>query len=66
MAFNPHEPAQPVWKAPMRLIAILAVLLCVAVLAGAFPPELAVLGIPYTVVVAMVAASAFVYILSRD
>ena len=50
----------------MHLIAILAVLLCVAVLAGAFPPELAVLGIPYTVVVAMVAASAFVYILSRD
>ena len=53
-------------KAPMRLITVLAVSLCVAVLAGVFPPELAVLGIPYTIVVAMAAASAFVYVLSRN
>ncbi|MCB1423415.1 MAG: hypothetical protein KDJ69_13310 [Nitratireductor sp.] len=50
----------------MRLITVLAVSLCVAVLAGVFPPELAVLGIPYTIVVAMAAASAFVYVLSRN
>jgi len=50
----------------MRLITVLAVSLCVAVLAGVFPPELAVFGVPYTIVVAMVAASAFVYVLSRN
>lgn len=50
----------------MRLITILAVSLCVAVLAGVFPPDLAVFGVPYTVVVALVAATGFVYVLSRD
>ena len=53
-------------EGPMRLITILAVSLCVAVLAGVFPPDLAFFGVPYTVVVALVAASGFVYVLSRD
>lgn len=53
-------------EGPMRLITILAVSLCVAVLAGVFPPDLAVFGVPYTVVVALVAATGFVYVLSRD
>jgi len=50
----------------MYLIAILAVSLCVAILAGVFPPGLLLFGIPYTIVVALVAASGFVYVLSRD
>lgn len=70
MAFNPTgRRGRKTWpgeQAPMRLITVLAVSLCVAVLAGVFPPELAVLGVPYTIVVAMAAASAFVYVLSRN
>ncbi|WP_156892486.1 hypothetical protein [Salaquimonas pukyongi] len=50
----------------MRLIAVFAVLLCIGVLAGVFPPGLAVFGVPYTVIAGLVAASGFVYVLSRS
>lgn len=50
----------------MRLIVAIAVLLCIGVLAGVFPPGLALFGVPYTIIAALAAASGFIYVLSRS